>query len=579
MVPPHRNEPVTPTVTALRVVFGCVLIVALVLGYIGFGQLLGWTAAPLDLLYYDLQLFVLDADPLEDHELTLPTLLQVARFAAPSVTVYAFVEAGRLIFATEWRRVRAHQSRNHVILCGDGAVADMLRHRLQGNRQRVVAIRSTAGALLERPGPLTVVGDARDPDLLRAAGIGRAVAVYACTEDSAVNTAIALTASRTRAATRPAPLAVYAYIRDPDLCLALQARYLGRPQQGGPRLDFFNVDDLAARRLVTTERLEPVNGRPPRVLVVGATVFGRAVVVEAARRWRLRESRAGTELPVTVVDPTGSAAVAEILHRYPFLGSVCRFAVHDADLLRLLADGELHDPPDVAFVCHEDEEYALKTAMTAERLWRGAPRSVVIRLDRLTAFHATTKAGDRADGRLFDEQSSPLRAFGVVHAACDPRLIREDLVERIARVIHDQYRLARRGEGESTRTNQALVDWEDLPPELRESNREQARDIGRKLRAVGCELIPRIRANGDGQLHEDEIERLARIEHDRWRADHDAKGWRYAERRDQARKLHPALRDWEELPDELRRRNHQAVRELTSILADAGFQIVRTGVA
>jgi voltage-gated potassium channel Kch len=566
MVAPHRHEPVTPTVTALRVVFGSVLIVALVLGYIGFGQLLGWSTAPIDLLYYDLQLFVLGADPLQDHELTLPAVLQVARFAAPSVTVYAFVEAGRLIFAAEWRRVRAHQSRDHVILCGDGAVADMLRHRLQGNRERVVAIRSAAGALLERSGPLTVVGDARDPDLLRAAGIGRAVALYACTEDSAVNTAIALTASRTRTATgSAASLAVYVHIRDPDLCLALQARYLGLPRQDGPRPDFFNVDDLAARRLVTTEPLEPVDERPPRVLVVGATAFGRAVVVEVARRWRLR---AGTALPVTVVDPTGTAAVSEIVHRYPFLGSVCRFAVHDADLLRLLADGELHDPPDVAFVCHEDEEYALKTALTAERLWRGAPRSMVVRLDRLA---------DGGDGRLFDEESSPLRAFGVLHAACDPRLIREDLVERIARVIHDQYRLARRGEGESIRTNQALADWEDLPPELRESNREQARDIGRKLRAVGCELIPRIRANGDGQLRDEEIERLARIEHDRWRADHDAKGWRYAERRDLARKLHPALCSWEKLPDELRRRNHQAVRELTTILADAGFQIVRTG--
>jgi hypothetical protein len=572
MLGPLRDDPPTQrAVNTLRVAFGGVLIVALVLGYVGFGQLLGWSTPALDLLYYDLQLFVLGADPIQDLA-RLPVILQIARFAAPSVTVYAFVEAGRLLFAVEWRRMRAYHSRGHVVVCGDGAVAAMLVRRLQAAHRRVVAVHSMTSTALGRSAPLIVFGDPRDPDILQAAGVRRAIAVYACTDDSTVNTAIAMAAGRTRGPKSPS-IAVYVYIRDPELCLTLQARYLGLPHPRGLRLDFFNLDDLAARKLFSLERLELVKGQAPRLMVVGATGFGRAVVVEAARQWRMRDLSTPPAMPVTVVDPEATLAVTELVHRYPFLPGVCRFTARDADLIQLLAAGELRDPPDLALVCYDDEEHALKAAMTAERLWRGGPRSVVIRLDRLAAFRGTPDidVGDH----LFNEIPGRLRVFGVVYAACDPELIGEDLVERLARVLHDRYRLARRDEAGIINTDHAMASWEDLPSDLQESNREQARDIGRKLREIGCVLVPRVDRDDDGGLGEDQVERLAKMEHDRWRAERDAIGWRYAEQRDPARRLHPGLRDWADLSEAMRRRTHEAVRELPTILSDAGFQVVR----
>ncbi|MFD0823039.1 hypothetical protein ACFQ0D_33010 [Micromonospora zhanjiangensis] len=58
-----------------------------------------------------------------------------------------------------------------------------------------------------------------------------------------------------------------------------------------------------------------------------------------------------------------------------------------------------------------------------------------------------------------------------------------------------------------------------------------------------------------------------------------AAGWRYAEDRDDDRLLHPAVRAWDHLHDDMRERNHDAIRELPAILADAGFRIVRVGDA
>lgn len=576
------DPPILRAINTLRVSFGAILVAALLLGFIGFGQALGWSTSVLNLLYFDLQLFVLGAEPLEEL-VQLPVALQIARFAAPSVTVYAFVEAGRLLFAEEWRRMRARQAHGHAVVCGDGAVAAVLARRLQAGRQRVVAVRATVGTPLDRSVPLTVFGDPRDPEVLQAAGAHRAKTVYACTDDSTVNTAIAMAVGRLRGPRSPS-VAVYVYIRDPDLCLTLQATYLGHSHPRGLRLDFFNLDDLAARKLFARQRLEPVHGRPPRLLVSGATGFGRAVIVEAARRWRMRNPGVPPAMPIAVVDPDATGAVAELAHRYPFLTAVCRLTPHDADLVRLLATGELRDPPDLAVVCDRDEEQALKSAITAERWWRDIACSVVVRLDRLAEFRGAPAGGGRGtlggliddtSELLFDEASGRLRAFGVVHAACDPQLIGEDLVERLARVLHDRYRLARIGEGNPAGRDDAMRRWEDLPADLRESNREQARDIGRKLRAIGCVLVPRVSRDDDGLLGEDHLERLARMEHERWRAERTAAGWRYADRRDRGRRLHPGLCDWEQVPEPIRRRNHEAARELPAVLADAGFQVVR----
>jgi len=564
------EPPRAPTKSLLRFLFVVSGVVAFVSGYLGLAAYLGPDAGPLDLVYYDLQLFVLGSPPLDDGG-PFPPSLDLARFLAPAVTGYAVAEACRLLFATELRRLRDRNSRGHVIVCGDGLVADTLTRRLRAAGHRVVTIRSDDVRTSDG-----VARAARDPNVLRGAGIARARAVYACTDDSATNTAIGLAAARHGRA----PLAIYAEVGDPELCLALQARYLGLPRQTGARLDFFNVDDLAARKLLTEEPLTAVGGRPPRVVILGGTAFGRAVLVELARRWRVRDPQGDRLVPLALVDEAATEIAAELSQRYPFLSRVCRITPLDGGLteaLRQLPRSGFPLPPDRVFICYDDEERALKTALTAEQLWHGGPGSVVVRLDRLANLREAFGSG--TDDGILDDLSGALRLYGVVHAACDPALIGDDLVERLARVIHECYVLARWRRGDAPGSSPSLVPWERLPESLRRANREQARDIGRKLRELGCALSPRVGPGEEHALEEPEIERLAIMEHQRWLAERWADGWRYAPDRDDARRLHPAMLSWERLREDMRERNHEAVRELPGILADAGFRIVRVGRA
>ena len=559
----------------LPLVFSLTGLASLILGYFGFSQLLHSLHQPhnpLDLLYDDLQLFVLGPDPLQN-PVRIPWTLQIARFTAPTATVYAIVEAGRLVFGAQLRRLRARSARGHVIVCGTSLAAETLSRRLQAAGRSVVEVRPPFDPQTILPrGPLRVSGDARDPAVLRAAGVGRATALYACGEDSAANTAIALAAGRVRPATGRA-LDVYAQIQDPQLCLALQARYLGVDHPPGLRLDFFNIDDLAARHLLVDQPLLLVAGRPPRVLVVGASSFGRAVLVELARHWRSQQPRNPAPLPVTVIDPAADLVVVDLIGRYPLLGEVCEFDTFAEELTGVLARDELRQAPDRTFICDDDEARALKTAITVDRFWHGVAHSVVVRLDQLASFRAGLSFG--VAGQLFDEAAGVLRVYGVVDSACEPELIGQDLLDRLAQAIHERYRQARLAAPGPA--DPFAVPWAQLPTAVRQTNRAQAEEIGRRLHSIGCVLLPRGEHHTDSGLRESEVDELARTEHERWRAGLADLGWRYGQERRDVDRLHPAVLEWSQLTGEYQHRTREAIRQWPGILADAGFQIVRAG--
>jgi hypothetical protein len=592
-----------PAANLVRHAFVLAGILALGLGYVGLGQYVrdrdDVGSGPLDLLYYALQLFVLGAGPLDDGG-PYPLALEIARFAAPAVTVYAVVEAGRLLLSAELRRLRIRRVRQHVIVCGNNPVAHTLTARMRDAGRAVVAVRadSSDADQARQPGLFVLVGDAREVDVLRVAGADRAHAVYACTEDSAANTAIALAAARFR---RGRSMEVHARIDDPDLCLALQARHLALPQPPGLRIDFFNVDELAARLLFARQPLvpaqpqppasdpdEPASGErpahpdepaprvrppaPPTVLIVGATAFGRAVAVEAIRSWRLNPMARERPMRLIIADQQAGAAKRRLREQYPNLVRACRVVSHDVALSVLLASD--HTRPDRVFICYDDEERALKAALTNDRLWRGGTRSVVVRLDRLAGLRAAFHPGRNGD-RLLDEVSGTLLLFGVVDAACDQVLAGDDLVERLARAIHQHYVLARTQREPGATAAPSTVSWPELSEPLRQANRAQAADIGRKLQLVGCVLAPRTGTGRAYDLAAHEVDQLARVEHLRWCLERTAAGWRLGRRHDHQARLHPGLTGWEKLAESDRVRCRDAIRDLAPILADAGLQIVR----
>ncbi|HJZ47681.1 MAG TPA: NAD-binding protein [Roseiflexaceae bacterium] len=94
-----------------------------------------------------------------------------------------------------------------VIICGLGKVAYRVIQQLHqlSPRPRIVVVRLSDGRpdflhrISQLEGVTTIIGDAREPAMLRAAGIERAYSVAALTSDDLLNLQIGLAARRTRA--------------------------------------------------------------------------------------------------------------------------------------------------------------------------------------------------------------------------------------------------------------------------------------------------------------------------------------------------------------------------------------------
>ncbi|MEV0612551.1 RyR domain-containing protein [Nonomuraea sp. NPDC050404] len=543
--------------------FGVLALVTLVLGYLGLTEYVAKESKYtfLDRVYYDLQLFVIDSKPLDTGG-ALPWTLEVARFTAPAVTIYALIEAVRLLLGNEFRRLRAREARRHAIVCGTGPLGQVVTRRLREAGRRVVVVGGSAAVPLRAPGVIHVAGDARDPVVLRSAGAGKAEIVYACEDDATVNVAIAAAVHGLRPV---APVSSYAHVPDPGLCAALRARRLGVSGHQGHRLDFFNLDELAVRVLLAHD---PVKEARP-ILLVGLSPFGRALLVELARRWRLLPPPPGVRLPVRVIAPGAESEVARLRRTYSFMSGACDVTTADAgpDGLRtLLAEGG--ESFQRVYVCYGDEHAALTAALTVVPLWTGAP--VIVRVGQRTMF------GDAfRDARLMEDLAGTLQIFAVTEEAGKPALIDEDVIERLARAIHDNYLLGCVERGETPGENASMIPYERLTEDKKGQNRDQAAHIGAKLAMIGCVPAPGAEAAADFSFRPGEVERLAQAEHTRWMKYLLARGWTHGPVRDDARRQHPDLVDWDYLSETGRDKDRKAVAELPRILEDAGLLIVR----
>ena len=129
----------------VQILAAVIVVAALVLGYIGLWQYLSgkvparqWGNTWDDILFYDLQMPVLSAAPLQVAG-DFPVALSIARFLAPIGTSVAAFAALKLVLGEQWRGFLAARSAGHAVVAGDGAVALALARSLGGR----AAARST----------------------------------------------------------------------------------------------------------------------------------------------------------------------------------------------------------------------------------------------------------------------------------------------------------------------------------------------------------------------------------------------------------------------------------------------------
>lgn len=197
---------------------------------------------------------------------------------------------------------------------------------------------------------------------------------------------------------------------------------------------------------------------------------------------------------------------------------------------------------------------------------------------------------------VLGDGSEPARRFAALLDACGANtgrgiILPNDTATLAALIAYDRPMDANKWENPGIAVHQAyleerskhptqsnLVPWKLLREDFKHSNRHQASCAADILRRSGFDVIevkPGTNQIPLPEFTQEEIERMAEMEHGRWNVERLDTGWRLGDKKDEARKLSPYLVPWKDVPEAIKDYDRQAVRTWPGILAQAGLQVTR----
>ena len=550
-------------------------LIALCLGYIGFEKHFEYyeiTNSSSDFLYASLQLF-LGAAPIKTGY--IPIELEVARYLALIVAFYTVMTALMVILNEQVQFLHLKIIRDHVIICGLGSKGFHLARDLNESGDQVVVIECDENndmiKTCEEQGAIVLLGDAKDKALLQKAGIHKARYVVSFCGDDSTNIQVAIL-SRELAIERKKLLTCIANINDPHVCNVLGGLELEMEKAKSFRLEFFNIFDLGVRSLLKQYPPYTDVNTIPHILVVGLGNTGENLIVQVARKWRSEHTETCECIRITLIDKCAESKKRSICEKYPQLETVCELVALQVDVKstefyqsKLLQDSTEYDITSV-YICLDGDYLGFPVALTLRKHLKNETIPIIVQTNNDSGI-ATLLEG---------EEFGNLHVFGLLDQVCRPELVLRGVREILARAIHEDYLIHEKKSPDKSTINPSEVSWEELPENLKESNRLQADDIGIKLKTVGCGIAPLTEWDAESfKFTPKEVEMMAKMEHERWVEERLNDGWKFGPIKDLEKKISPYLIPWEQLSDETKEKDRDPITEMPKNLARFGFQIYR----
>lgn len=552
--------------------------------------------------YHTLQLFILHAPHL-DH--SVPWQLHLGRWLAAIATLGTVFQSV-MTFRSECRLGLARLRGKHIVICGLGRMGTQLATEFRRSGRTVVAIESNGSAKVvvtsEDFGVIVIEGDPSHPSSLKRAGIRKASKVIAACDDEQKNVAIAITVG---------DLVKSSHVGDsgPECWMFVLNRHLRdsfQQNQIFPHSDShckvnvrgLDVYELAARQVLREapldyELIRPADTSRVHLVIVGFGPMGTQLALQSARIGHFANLQ---KLRITVLEQKGSTRPDHFLEQYSKIKTICDFSFQPVELPGGEFDPQLviqklptrtpdelmtiaacwdsssgHERYESDFVrkLEQDDPENLGLALALTRYSSNYPRVLVFqtRHDGFAALFPKAGRGD-AIGRQ-------IRAFGMLEDIWSVETLLHEQEDRIAMALHQDYLDTQRARGLNLGDRPAMFPWEQLAEHFKNSNRRAADHIPVKLRAVGYRMDG-LRKDRSPVMSFDQqqIDLLAKMEHESWCAEWLLQGYSYAPgERNAVTKTHPYLVPWSELSVEVRGWDSSQAKAIPEALRRVGYGI------
>jgi len=486
---------------------------------------------------------------------------------------------------------------DHVIVCGlNGRSVLIINDLIKRCKNKPVIIESDVRnphiESFKEKGLIVLVGNPSDPNMLNRAGVKKAKHILSFDDKDAHNAEVALNVMHIVPDKKKQNLTCTIQILNPQLYGIIRKNPFMARKRSSVKVEFFNQYALSARTIL--DKFPPFTDQdiinpPIPVVIIGAGRLGEILITCIARTWYTQHRADGTRLPVIIVDTNALRIKDGLLVQYPKISKSCELLEQSVDIQSAeFKKGEFLNNPRfhrgfIAYICLDDDSLGLYAALTLDHLSAGMDtKCIVLRTEHnsVETLIAEEQAG------IGDIQGIyPVNMFEL---ASDSRLILAGEEEILARAIHEHYCKNERIKGQTEAKNSLIVSWDRLGTltkknsdidgeKYRESNRKQANFIWTKISEVGCEIGPITDwdAPFTFRFSSDEIEQLASLEHERWMNVKQNDGWVYGTERNDAKKIHPSLVEYEQLPETEKEKDRDTIRQIPELLSLIDFQIYR----
>ncbi len=399
--------------------------------------------------------------------------------------------------------------------------------------------------------------------------------------DESTNAEIAVTARKLTSERPHGVLTCVIHITNPQLCDLLRELEFGVEPFPNFRLEIFNIIDRGARYLVSeyTQLNHDTEKTPEHehILIVSCSRLGESLVLHIARTWFETWKKVGIKLDLTVVDQNAEGRIARLKAMYPDLSECCRlstlnFNVQDPGFqkAKFLFNASGKCDYSAIFICLDDTNEGLVAALNLRQRLGSRQPPIILYLPEDSGI-----AKLLTDDKQSNKQDRNILPFQLIQSTCTPDLVINGTHEILARSVHEDYLRQRIAEGLKMGEKRSMAPWEDLPEDLRESNRRQIDHMQLKLQQIGYGIEPlKDWDAADFQFLPEEVEQMAKMEHEHWSEERLSAGWTYAPApEDPDNRTHPDIRPWDRLEETAREKDRQTVYTLPRTIARAGFQV------
>ncbi|MGD9898959.1 MAG: RyR domain-containing protein [Calditrichaceae bacterium] len=565
-------------------IVGVLGIIAFILAMIGFNIMFtcaGIERNMLDLAFQSMKIFGMEF--VDEFASPLPVQLEIARWLAPLVVLYTAAKAIIYFVRREFRSLLIKFNNDHIIITSLNDKSRFLINDLLAKNEKVIVVASIDSPgkldLIEKDGAILIEGSISDQRFLKNIAAHKARYMMFMEDDDEKNISSAISVYQfLEKYGKDKIQTLFVHVADDLKLNELKELSFFEEFASGKNINevcdirIFSMNERTSRILFnkySPDIFTPVHSSDAaqlHVALFGSNDLTQSMIIRLARLGRYANLK---KLKITLFHE-GDRIVNKLKNSFPALNQLIDLDLIDAplDMFDIEIFDKIHigHPFSSAYILCKDD--ALSSYILNKLSKTKSENKIDVIIGLMNPDGILNKW---YTGRMLEKIN--LHKFNLIEESFTKNAIISEEIDKLAMIIHQDYLSKLKKRDPAKLSHQ---DWAALPVDFKNQNREQADHLYVKLRAMNCEALLSGQEKGKSvSISNDSpfMELLAEMEHDRWQAHMLLNGWTYNKTRDDQKKYHTDLVPYNQLSEEVKDWDRNAIANMPVLLSKLGFVI------